>query len=74
MDPDSGTFTAPLNGAYLMSVTVCSHDHKKVLIAIRRNGQEIASLYDQVHTLYSTIMLIAVNFDKYCITDYSEPR
>lgn len=48
MDAGSGTFTAPLNGAYLFSVTVCSHDLKKVLVAVRRNGQEIASLYDQV--------------------------
>ncbi len=48
MDPESGAFTAPLNGAYLFAATVCSHDMKKVLIAVRRNGAEIASLYDQV--------------------------
>ncbi len=48
MDPEAGTFTAPINGAYLFSATVCSHDRKKVLVAIRRNDVEIASLYDQV--------------------------
>ena len=48
MDAKSGVFTAPLGGAYPFTVNVCSHDMKKVLIAIRKNGQEIASVYDQV--------------------------
>ncbi len=49
MDAKSGVFTAPVSGAYLFAITVCSHDLKKVLIAVRRNGTEIASLYDQVN-------------------------
>jgi len=49
MDAESGTFTAPLSGAYLFTLSVCSHDMKKVLIAIRKNGTEIASVYDQNH-------------------------
>ena len=36
-------------GYYLLSLTVCSQDKKKVLISIRRNGDEMASLYDQNH-------------------------
>ena len=48
MDAKSGVFTAPYSAAYLFSLHVCSHDLKKALIAIRRNGIEVASLYDQV--------------------------
>ena len=50
MDAQSGVFTAPTEGIYLVTLNVCSHDMKKVLVAIRRNGEEIASVYDQNHT------------------------
>ena len=30
-------------------MNVCTHDMKKALIALRRNGTEVASLYDQNH-------------------------
>ena len=45
----SGVFTVPLSGLYLLTLTVCSQDKRKVLISIRRNGEELASLYDQNH-------------------------
>ena len=45
----SGVFTAPLSGLYLLTLTVCSQDKRKILISIRRNGEELASLYDQNH-------------------------
>ena len=45
----SGIFTVSVAGYYLLSLTVCSQDKKKVLISIRRNGDEMASLYDQNH-------------------------
>ena len=45
----SGVFTVPISGYYLLSLTVCSQDKKKVLLSIRRNGEELASLYDQNH-------------------------
>ena len=48
MDPKSGIFRAPYTAAYLFSLNVCTHDLKKALIAIRKNGVEVASLYDQV--------------------------
>ena len=48
MDAKSGIFTAPYSAAYLFSLHVCTHDLKKALIAIRRNGIEVASIYDQV--------------------------
>ncbi|CAB4065285.1 FGFR1 [Lepeophtheirus salmonis] len=48
-DPTSGVFTAPISGIYLVALHVCTHDLKKVLISIRRNGTELATLYDQNH-------------------------
>ena len=39
----------PFSGLYLLCLCVCSQDKKKILISIRRNGQELASLYDQNH-------------------------
>ena len=48
MDAKTGTFTAPCNAAYLFTLHVCTHDLKKALVAIRRNGIEVASIYDQV--------------------------
>ena len=50
MDAKSGVFTAPVEGLYFFTLNVCSHDLKKTLVAIRRNGEEIASVYDQNHT------------------------
>ena len=35
-------------GCYLFSLHVCTHDMKKVLAAIRRNGVEVATVFDQV--------------------------
>jgi len=49
MDFKSGIFTVPITGCYLFSLHVCTHDMKKVLAAIRRNGVEVATLFDQNH-------------------------
>jgi hypothetical protein len=49
MDPKSGIFTATIAGCYLFSITVCTQDMKKVLMAIRKNGEEVATVYDQNH-------------------------
>ena len=57
MDPKSGIFTAPFSAAYLFSLHVCTHDLKKALIAIRRNGTEVASIYDQVSPFISNFLL-----------------
>ena len=37
------------SGCYLFSLHVCTHDMKKVLAAIRRNGVEVATVFDQVY-------------------------
>ena len=41
MDPGSGVFTAPLSGAYLFIIHVCSHDMKKALLTLRKNGTQV---------------------------------
>ena len=33
----------------MFSITVCTQDMKKVLMSIRKNGEEIGTLYDQNH-------------------------
>jgi len=49
MDPASGIFTVPVTGCYMFSIHVCTHDMKKALIALRRNGVEVATVFDQNH-------------------------
>ena len=67
MDPKSGIFTAPVPGAYVISLHVCTHDMKKALISMRRNGVEIASLFDQNHvdnhknSMASTTLIVELN-------------
>ena len=33
----------------MFSITVCTQDMKKVLMSIRKNGEEIGTIYDQNH-------------------------
>ena len=49
MDAKSGVFTSPFAGAYLFIVHACTHDMNKGLMTIRRNGNQVASFYDQNH-------------------------
>ncbi|XP_023339618.1 uncharacterized protein LOC111709908 [Eurytemora carolleeae] len=49
MDPKSGIFSVPVTGCYLFCLHVCTYDMKKALLSIRRNGVEIATLFDQNH-------------------------
>jgi len=49
MDAKSGVFVAPLDGAYMFTIHICTHDMKKGLLSLRRNGNELASFYDQNH-------------------------
>merc|ERR1711915_770706 len=48
-DADTGIFTAPMGGTYLFMFHIATHDNKKALLSIRRNGEEIASIFDQNH-------------------------
>ena len=34
----------------MFAIHVCTHDMKKVMAALRRNGVEVATLFDQNHT------------------------
>merc|ERR1712234_68751 len=49
LDIDSGIFTAPVGGMYLFFFHIATHDNKKALLSIRKNGDEIASIFDQNH-------------------------
>jgi len=48
-DADTGIFTAPMGGTYMFMFHIATHDNKKALLSIRRNGEEIASIFDQNH-------------------------
>merc|ERR1712183_676806 len=49
LDPDTGIFTCPTGGTYMFQFHIATHDNKKALLSIRRNGEEIASIFDQNH-------------------------
>ena len=51
MDTDTGIFTAPMGGTYLFVFHIATHDNKKALLSIRLNGEEVASVFDQVTLL-----------------------
>lgn len=46
---DSGIFTCPVGGMYIFMFHIATHDNKKALLSIRKNGEEIASIFDQNH-------------------------
>ena len=48
-DADTGIFTAPVGGTYLFMFHIATHDNKKALLSVRKNGEEIASIFDQNH-------------------------
>merc|ERR1712045_991848 len=48
-DADTGIFTAPCGGTYLFMFHIATHDNRKALLSIRKNGEEIASIFDQNH-------------------------
>merc|ERR1712183_187117 len=49
LDTDTGIFTCPTGGTYMFQFHIATHDNKKVLLSIRKNGEEIASIFDQNH-------------------------
>jgi len=48
-DADTGIFTCPVGGTYMFQFHIATHDNKKALLSIRKNGEEIASIFDQNH-------------------------
>merc|ERR1711962_379571 len=48
-DADTGIFTAPCGGSYMFMFHIATHDNKKALLSIRKNGEEIASIFAQNH-------------------------
>merc|ERR1711937_142025 len=49
LDTDTGIFTCPTGGTYPFMFHIATHDNKKALLSIRKNGEEIASIFDQNH-------------------------
>merc|ERR1712212_1072033 len=49
LDIDTGIFTCPIGGTYMFQFHIATHDNKKALLSIRKNGEEIASIFDQNH-------------------------
>ena len=49
LDIDTGIFTCPMGGTYMFQFHIATHDNKKALLSIRKNGEEIASIFDQNH-------------------------
>merc|ERR1712158_93447 len=49
LDIDTGIFTCPCGGTYMFQFHIATHDNKKALLSIRKNGSEIASIFDQNH-------------------------
>jgi hypothetical protein len=59
MDPDTGIFSTPLGGTYLFVFHIATHDNKKALLSIRVNGEEVASVFDQVRCNVSLLTRVA---------------
>merc|ERR1712200_167760 len=49
LDIDTGIFTCPCGGTYMFQFHIVTHDNKKALLSIRKNGEEVASIFDQNH-------------------------
>merc|ERR1711935_887592 len=49
LDVDTGIFTCPTGGTYMFQFHIATHDNKKALLSIRKNGEEVASIFDQNH-------------------------
>merc|ERR1711963_751416 len=49
VDIDTGIFTCPCGGTYMFQFHIATHDNKKALLSIRKNGEEVASIFDQNH-------------------------
>merc|ERR1712036_201171 len=49
IDIDTGIFTCPCGGTYMFQFHIATHDNKKALLSIRKNGEEVASIFDQNH-------------------------
>merc|ERR1712038_1053290 len=49
LDIDTGIFTCPCGGTYMFKFHIATHDNKKALLSIRKNGEEVASIFDQNH-------------------------
>merc|ERR1711970_1281930 len=49
LDIDTGIFPCPCGGTSMFQFHIATHDNKKALLSIRKNGEEVASIFDQNH-------------------------
>lgn len=52
-DPRTGTFTAPVNGTYVVSFHGVAYKSKSIYLHLKRNGVKIASGYGPHHFGYN---------------------
>merc|ERR1712033_80638 len=78
LDCDTGIFTCPCGGTYMFQFHIATHDNKKALLSIRKNGEEIASIFDQNHKdnhknsmAGTTILLNLKRGDEVCVYAYT---
>ena len=67
MNPKSGEFKVPEAGLYLFLVTCCTFDMKKCLLSIRKNGKDVANIFDQdgmenrvIFLFYCTVKMLSM--------------
>merc|ERR1711997_93126 len=78
LDIDTGIFTCPCGGTYMFQFHIATHDNKKALLSIRKNGEEVASIFDQNHKdnhknsmAGTTIVLNLKKGDEVCVYAYT---
>ena len=75
MDAKSGVFTAPMAGAYMFTIHVCTHDMKKGLLSLRCNGNEVSiqtintSNFESFRkiTIFSENRFFSIRYQSKCI-------
>merc|ERR1711997_1211848 len=78
LDIDTGIFTCPCGGTYMFQFHIATHDNKKALLSIRKNGEEVAPIFDQNHKdnhknsmAGTTIVLNLKKGDEVCVYAYT---
>jgi hypothetical protein len=60
-DSRDGQFTAPIDGLYMISATICSQQSSSVHIEIVRNGVQLAAIYGDDYDLGSQTIMVQLN-------------
>ena len=61
-DADTGIFTAPCGGSYMFMFHIATHDNKKALLSIRKNGKRLRSIYSyNIYIIYIWVYKLMFN-------------